>query len=39
MYEEHFVAHDREFISGLTTRIIELKAGGAISNFNGTYNE
>jgi len=39
VYEEHFVAHDRAFISGLITRVIELKAGGAISNFDGTYNE
>jgi ATPase subunit of ABC transporter with duplicated ATPase domains len=34
-----FVSHDREFVGGLATRIIELKAGGAISDFNGTYDE
>jgi ATPase subunit of ABC transporter with duplicated ATPase domains len=33
------VSHDREFVGGLATRIIELKAGGAISDFNGTYDE
>jgi ATPase subunit of ABC transporter with duplicated ATPase domains len=34
-----FVSHDREFVGGLATRIIELKPGGTISDFNGTYDE
>ncbi|MGH8170463.1 MAG: ABC-F family ATPase [Steroidobacteraceae bacterium] len=34
-----FVSHDREFVSGLATRIIELTPGGAINDFNGTYDE
>jgi ATPase subunit of ABC transporter with duplicated ATPase domains len=34
-----FVSHDREFVGGLATRIIELKEGGAITDFRGTYDE
>ncbi len=34
-----FVSHDREFVSGLATRIIELRANGEISDFQGTYDE
>ncbi len=34
-----FVSHDREFVGGLATRIIELKAGGQVSDFRGTYDE
>jgi ATPase subunit of ABC transporter with duplicated ATPase domains len=34
-----FVSHDREFVNGLATRIIELKPGGTISDFRGTYDE
>ena len=33
-----FVSHDREFVSSLATRIIELSATG-ISNFSGSYEE
>ena len=33
-----FVSHDREFVSSLATRIIELTPGG-ITNFNGTYED
>ncbi len=33
-----FVSHDREFVSSLATRIIELTANG-INNFAGTYEE
>lgn len=33
-----FVSHDREFVSSLATRIIELSATG-ITNFNDTYEE
>ena len=33
-----FVSHDREFVSSLATRIIELTATG-ISNYSGTYEE
>jgi ATPase subunit of ABC transporter with duplicated ATPase domains len=34
-----FVSHDREFVGGLATRIIELRPGGRISDFRGTYDE
>jgi ATPase subunit of ABC transporter with duplicated ATPase domains len=34
-----FVSHDREFVGGLATRIIELQAGGTIVDFKGTYDE
>ncbi len=34
-----FVSHDREFVSGLATRIIELRAGGEMIDFQGTYEE
>jgi ATPase subunit of ABC transporter with duplicated ATPase domains len=33
-----FVSHDREFVSGLAKRIIEVKADGII-DFKGTYDE
>jgi len=34
-----FVSHDREFVNGLATRIIELRPEGGIADFNGTYDE
>ena len=34
-----FVSHDREFVSGLATRIIEMKADGTIADYSGTYDE
>ncbi len=34
-----FVSHDREFVGSLATRIIELKAGGGIIDFKGSYDE
>jgi len=34
-----FVSHDRQFVDGLATRIIELKPGGQIADFAGTYEE
>jgi ATPase subunit of ABC transporter with duplicated ATPase domains len=34
-----FVSHDRELVSGLATRIIELQPGGKIADFRGTYDE
>jgi ATPase subunit of ABC transporter with duplicated ATPase domains len=34
-----FVSHDREFVGALATRIIELRAGGGIIDFRGTYDE
>jgi ATPase subunit of ABC transporter with duplicated ATPase domains len=34
-----FVSHDREFVGGLATRILELRAGGYIADFRGTYDE
>ena len=33
-----FVSHDREFVSSLATRVIEIKDQEVI-NFQGTYNE
>ena len=33
-----FVSHDREFVSSLATRIVELKADG-ITDFSGTYED
>ena len=33
-----FVSHDREFVSSLATRIIELSATG-ITNFHGSYED
>jgi len=34
-----FVSHDREFVSGLANRIIELQPGGSIIDSRGTYDE
>jgi ATPase subunit of ABC transporter with duplicated ATPase domains len=34
-----FVSHDREFVSGLATRIIELEPGWMVGDFKGTYDE
>lgn len=34
-----FVSHDREFVGGIANRIIELRSGGTIVDFNGTYDE
>jgi ATPase subunit of ABC transporter with duplicated ATPase domains len=34
-----FVSHDREFVGGLATRIIEMKADGAVVDFKGTYDD
>ena len=34
-----FVSHDREFVGGLATRIIELGARGGITDFKGSYDE
>jgi len=34
-----FVSHDREFVSGLATRIIEVRAGGTIVDYSGSYDE
>jgi ATPase subunit of ABC transporter with duplicated ATPase domains len=34
-----FVSHDREFVSALATRVIELMPGGTISDFRGSYDE
>jgi ATPase subunit of ABC transporter with duplicated ATPase domains len=33
-----FVSHDREFVSSLATRIIDIKDGGLV-DFQGTYEE
>jgi ATPase subunit of ABC transporter with duplicated ATPase domains len=34
-----FVSHDREFVSSLATRVIELKAGGEVIDFRGSYED
>jgi ATPase subunit of ABC transporter with duplicated ATPase domains len=34
-----FVSHDREFVSSLATRIIELKTDGTCVDFRGSYDE
>jgi ATPase subunit of ABC transporter with duplicated ATPase domains len=34
-----FVSHDREFVSALATRIIELRPGGTAIDFRGSYDE
>jgi ATPase subunit of ABC transporter with duplicated ATPase domains len=34
-----FASHDREFVSSLATRIIELKAGGEVVDFKGSYED
>jgi len=34
-----FVSHDREFVSGLATRMIELKPDGTVVDFTGSYDE
>ncbi|GHT95392.1 ABC-F family ATPase [Betaproteobacteria bacterium] len=34
-----FVSHDREFVSSLATRIIEVKMNGALLDYAGTYEE
>jgi len=34
-----FVSHDREFVGGLANRIIEIKPGGTIVDYKGTYDE
>ena len=34
-----FVSHDREFVAGLATRMIELRTDGTVSDFTGSYDE
>ena len=34
-----FVSHDREFVAGLATRMIELRPDGTVSDFTGSYDE
>jgi ATPase subunit of ABC transporter with duplicated ATPase domains len=34
-----FVSHDREFVSSLATRILELKPGGEVIDFRGSYED
>ncbi|HEX2584505.1 MAG TPA: ABC-F family ATPase [Steroidobacteraceae bacterium] len=34
-----FVSHDREFVSALATRIIELKPDGSLIDFKGSYDD
>ncbi|BBE08824.1 ABC transporter [Mycoavidus cysteinexigens] len=34
-----FVSHDREFVSGLATRIIEVRNDGVIHDYQGSYEE
>lgn len=34
-----FVSHDRQFVSSLATQIIEIKAGGDVVHYKGTYDD
>ena len=34
-----FVSHDREFVGGLATRILEMRPGGSLVDFRGNYDE
>jgi ATPase subunit of ABC transporter with duplicated ATPase domains len=34
-----FVSHDREFITGLATRILEIRTDGSVADFEGSYEE
>ena len=34
-----FVSHDREFVSGLATRVWEIQAGGEVVDYRGPYEE
>ncbi|QDQ87390.1 ABC-F family ATPase [Alcaligenaceae bacterium SJ-26] len=34
-----FVSHDREFVSGLASRVIEIMPGGEVVDYRGTYDE
>ena len=34
-----FISHDREFVSSLATRIVEIKLDGRIIDYRGTYEE
>jgi ATPase subunit of ABC transporter with duplicated ATPase domains len=34
-----FVSHDREFVSALANRILEVRNDGTISDYSGTYEE
>jgi ATPase subunit of ABC transporter with duplicated ATPase domains len=34
-----FVSHDREFVSSLATRIIDIRTDGTIIDYRGTYEE
>src|SRR5690606_41921805 len=34
-----FVSHDREFVSGLATRIIEILPNGEINDYHGNYED
>ncbi len=34
-----FVSHDRDLVSGLATRVIEIKPGGGIVDYKGPYDE
>lgn len=34
-----FVSHDREFVNGLASRIIEVKNDGTVKDYRGTYEE
>jgi ATPase subunit of ABC transporter with duplicated ATPase domains len=34
-----FVSHDREFVSGLASRVIEVKADGVINDYRGNYED
>jgi ATPase subunit of ABC transporter with duplicated ATPase domains len=34
-----FVSHDRQFVSGVATRVIEILPDGRLNDYPGTYEE
>ncbi|MFM1885177.1 MAG: hypothetical protein RL026_334 [Pseudomonadota bacterium] len=34
-----FVSHDRQFVTGVATRILEMKPGGTVVDYRGSYDE
>ena len=34
-----FVSHDREFVSSIATRILEVKGDGSVMDYHGTYED
>ena len=34
-----FISHDREFVSSLATRVIDMRQNGEVIDYRGTYEE